>query len=289
LILIADGGSTKTEWSVLSATGTRKIITQGISPYFLNTDQIRLLLEQELLVNLADAKNIQQVFYYGTGCTSPHTVSIVYNALTTLFPGAPIHIDYDLVAAAHALCGKSEGIACILGTGSNSCYYNGNKIELNSPGLGFILGDEGSGAHLGKKIIAAYLYGKLDNQLEEVFQNRFTVNKDSLLESIYTAALPNRYLASYSIFFSEHRGHPHLEKLLTEGLDDFFKVHISTYPQSILVPVHFTGSIAWGYRDVLVELCKKYNFTPGKIIKEPMNGLVGYYRNNYNHLLNQFE
>jgi glucosamine kinase len=276
-ILIADGGSTKVEWAVVTETGNRNIITQGISPYFLNTSQILLLLQKELLPGIADKNTIGEVHYYGTGCTAPATVSIVFHALKALFPDALIQVDYDLVAAAHALCGKSKGIACILGTGSNSCYYNGYIIERNNPGLGYILGDEGSGAHLGKKIITEYLYGKLSPEIERIFEDRFKTNKDALLESVYASPLPNRYLASFSLFFSEHRGEPHLERILREGLNDFFSVHLTTYPQNRQVPINFTGSIAWGYRDVLADLCSQYHFHCGKIIKEPMDELIRFY------------
>lgn len=277
-ILIADSGSTKTAWTVLTALGEQKIITQGISPYFLSSPEITSLLQQELLPAIPDATRIREVYYYGTGCTAPGTVGIVFQSLQQLFPEAAIQVDYDLVAAAHALCGKSEGIACILGTGSNSCYFDGDKIRSNSPGLGYILGDEGSGAHLGKKLISEYLYGRLGSDVEEIFSRRFSTDKDLLLEEVYTAELPNRFLASFSVFFSEHRGIPALEKLLMEGLDDFFRVHLSTYTQCQSVPIHFTGGIAWTYRDVLEDLCAQHDYVPGKIIKEPMSGLVDYYR-----------
>ncbi|MBA4167022.1 MAG: N-acetylglucosamine kinase [Chitinophagaceae bacterium] len=277
-ILIADSGSTKAEWAVLTANGTKKIVTQGISPYFLNTGQIILLLQEELLKNISDSNGIQEVYYYGTGCTAPNMTGIVYNALNVLFPRASIHVDYDLVAAAHALCGTQEGIACILGTGSNSCYYNGREIEMNSPGLGYILGDEGSGAYLGKRIITQYLYGKLNADVERQFEIRFDIDKNTLLENVYSTNLPNRYLASFSLFFAEHRGDPGLEIVLRAGLEDFFSVHIAGYPASKSVPVSFTGSIAWGYKDLILELCKKYNCQPGKIVREPMSDLVEYYR-----------
>jgi N-acetylglucosamine kinase-like BadF-type ATPase len=278
MILIADSGSTKSEWGILSGHDTEFIRTQGISPYFLNTDQIKILLQQELLPGIPDPADISEIYYYGTGCTAPGTISIVFNALTVLFPAATIHITYDLLAPAHALCGGNKGIACILGTGSNSCYYNGEKVEKNIPGLGYILGDEGGGAYLGKMIIAEFLYGNLDEELDRVFEERFGIDKDTLLEKVYSSSLPNRFLALFSLFFSEHRGHPAIEKLLKQGLDDFFTKHIMKYAESKNVPIHFTGSIAWAYRDILLELCKNHGFQLGKIVKEPMKDLVNYHR-----------
>ncbi|MEO5997757.1 MAG: N-acetylglucosamine kinase [Chitinophagaceae bacterium] len=281
MILIADSGSTKAEWGILSGNDTEIIKTQGISPYFLSTAQIKVLLQQELLPGITEPENISKIYYYGTGCTAPGTIGIVFNALSVLFPAATIHITYDLVASAHALCGQSKGIACILGTGSNSCYYNGDIVEKNKPGLGYILGDEGGGAWLGKLLIAEYLYGNLEKEIEQEFQVRFGTNKDSMLERVYSSSLPNRFLASFSLFFAEHRGHPHLEKLLKAGLDAFFTKHIMSYAESKTVPVHFTGSISWAYRDILMELCESYGFQVGKIAKEPMKDLLDYYRKRY--------
>lgn len=276
--LIADSGSTKAVWAVLKRSGAQKIVTQGISPYFLNTMQIKSLLQKELLPSIADVSAIREVHYYGTGCTAPAMVNIIHTALEQLFPQAFIHVDYDLVAAAHALCGRSTGIVCILGTGSNSGYFDGVKIQRNSPGLGYILGDEGSGAHLGKKLLTNYFYGKFDSEIEKWFQQRFQTSKDALLEKVYSTPLPNRFLASFSTFFSEHRGVQVLEEVLREGLDDFFRVHISTFDQCMTAPVHFTGGIAWAYRDVLEDLCARYKYQLGTIIKEPMTGLIDYYR-----------
>jgi N-acetylglucosamine kinase-like BadF-type ATPase len=277
MILIADCGSTKCEWCVLTDSENKRILTQGISPYFLTEQQICRLLETELIPQLREHPVARQVFYYGTGCTGPITVGVVTNALRELFPKATIFVTYDLVAAAHALCGNEKGIACILGTGCNSGYYNGKDIERNSPGLGYILGDEGSGAHLGKMIIRKYMYGDFDKEMKKRFEQRFAISEQELLHNVYTLPLANRYIGSFSIFLSENRGHPLVEEILLEGLGDFFRVHISSYSQYKEVPVHFTGSIAWGYSDVLQQLGSTYGVEIGKIIKEPMDGLLDYY------------
>jgi N-acetylglucosamine kinase-like BadF-type ATPase len=278
MILIADGGSTKTEWSIMSDDEDQRINTQGISPYFHSVHQILEILKGELLPFIGHQKNISEIYYYGTGCTGPATINIVSQALTDLFPSAKIEVTYDLVAAAHALCGYEKGIACILGTGSNSGYYNGREIEKNIPGLGYILGDEGSGAYLGKILTCKYLYRKLEPKLKEKFESTFAVSEDTILERIYSGKLVNRYLASFSMFLSDNREHPQVQDILLCGLGDFFSLHIAEYDESHTVPVHFTGSIAWAYRDILLQLCEDHGFYAGKIIKGPMDGLVEYYK-----------
>jgi N-acetylglucosamine kinase-like BadF-type ATPase len=280
MFLIADSGSTKTEWCVVSGNNIQKVRTEGISPYFHSTERILEILDAELLPHISSAGNIREVFYYGTGCTTENMQNIIRYALAPTFPHANVHITYDLVAAAHALCGTEKGIACILGTGSNSGYYNGSVIEKNIPGLGYVLGDEGSGSYLGKKLVAEYLYDNMDADLKKKFEEKYVDNeKLSVLEKVYSQPLANRYLSTMSLFLGANRGNEMIEKIITEGLDDFFSRHISKYKESAAVPVHFTGSIAWHYRDVIVRLCSKYGFQPGNIIKEPMDNLLNYYKN----------
>ena len=171
-ILIADSGSTKCEWCLLYNGKKKVVYTQGISPYFLNEQQIRALLEKELLPRLKNA-SIGEIYYYGTGCNNPANKKIVQKAISSIFQEAKVVVNHDLMGAARALCGKGKGIACILGTGSNSCYFDGKKIAKNSPGLGYVLGDEGSGAYLGKKVLQYYLYETFDEELRYKFDARF--------------------------------------------------------------------------------------------------------------------
>ena len=277
MVLIADGGATKTEWCILSATGNKRIKTQGISPYFLNSVQIAELIRSELLPALQQQLNISYIYYYGTGCTAPQTTKVIADALEDLFPGARIEVSYDLVGAAHALCGNKEGIVCILGTGSSSGYYNGKAIEKNIPGLGYVLGDEGSGAYLGKMFAAQYLYDKIDSGLKISFEQEFDLTPDTLLYKIYSGTFVNTLFASFSYFLSRNREHPEVNRILKKGICDFFAIHLSEYEQRYRVPVHFTGSISWTYSDMIRQLCREYEFTCGKIIKEPMDDLLDYY------------
>ena len=274
--LIADSGATKAEWCLLANGKKKTIITQGISPYFLNTQQIADLLAHELLPKLKNVK-IDEVYYYGTGCANPANAKSVKKAVSMTFPGAGVDVNHDLMAAARALCGREKGVACILGTGSNSCYYNGKKIMHNSPGLGYILGDEGSGAYLGKKVMQYYLYGTFDEELKGSFDLTYNTNAPEILENVYKKPLPNRYLASFARFLAENRVHYMIENIIEDGLNDFFFNHLCKYRETWLLPVSFAGSVAFGFKDVLQQLCDSYEFELGKVMKNPMEGLVAYH------------
>ena len=275
--LIADSGSTKCEWGLLS-NGKKKIInTQGISPYFVKREDIVAILENELLPELKNVE-VEDLFFYGTGLTNPTNEKVVRLALKEVFSGVEIMLEDDLLGAARALCGREKGIACILGTGANSCYYNGKKIVKNSPGLGYILGDEGSGSYLGKKVIQYYLYNTFDEDLMYRFNKQFNVTKDEILNSVYKKPLANRYLASYAIFLAENRGHYMIENIIEDGLNDFFFNHLYKYEETWKLPINFTGSIAFGFKDVLQELCHTYELELGTIMQSPMDGLIEYHK-----------
>jgi glucosamine kinase len=274
--LIADSGATKAEWCLLNNGKKKTIITQGISPYFLNTEQITSLLLKELKPKLKNVE-IDEVYYYGTGCANPTNAKSVKKAVQKVFASAKVDVNHDLMAAARALCGREKGIACILGTGSNSCFYDGKKIVRNSPGLGYVLGDEGSGAYLGKKVIQYYLYGTFDDELRGRFDLTYTTNTAEILENVYKKPLPNRYLAGFTKFLAENRGHYMIENIIEDGLNDFFFNHLCKYKEIWTLPVNFAGSVAFGFKDVLQQLCNSYEFELGKIMKNPMEGLVEYH------------
>ena len=275
--LIADSGATKCEWCLVTNGKKKTIITQGISPYFLNEEQIVGLLEVELIPKLKKTVP-EEIFFYGTGLSNPANVKIIKTALTKVFKPAKIEVNTDLLAAARALCGNQKGIACILGTGSNSCFYNGKKIIKNSPGLGYILGDEGSGAYLGKKVVQYYLYKTFDADLMARFDARFTTNTVEILENVYKKPLANRYLASFAIFLAENRGHYMIENIIEDGINDFFFNHLYKYKESWTYPISFIGSVAFGFKDVLQELCNSYELELGNVLQKPMDGLVKYHK-----------
>lgn len=282
LTLIADSGATKAEWRLTGSGRAKTVFTQGISPYFMDTDAIAALLRAELLPLLGkgkkkDGAEVGAVFYYGTGCANPSNAKLVQKALRSVFPGASISVQTDLMAAARAVCGREKGIACILGTGSNSCYYNGRTIAHNSPGLGYVLGDEASGAYLGKKVVQYYLYNTFDEDLRARFDAHFVTTPAEILDHVYKQPLPNRYLATFALFLAENRGHYMIENIIEDGLNDFFFQHLCKYPEVWKYPVHFVGSVAYGFRDVLKDLCQSYEFELGKIVKNPMDGLARYH------------
>jgi len=276
-ILIADSGATKCEWCLVGANKrTRVIFTQGISPYFLNGAQVESIIRNELLPELKKP-TISAIYYYGTGCANPDNARLVKKAISRVFKDSKISVTHDLLAAARALCGKNKGIACILGTGSNSCYYDGKKMVKNSPGLGYVLGDEGSGAYLGKKVLQYYLYNTFDEDLRYKFELKYTLTTVEVLENIYKKPFPNRYLASFALFLAENRGHYMIENIIEDGLNDFFFTHLCKYGESWKYPINFVGGVSYGFRDVIIELCRTYEFELGKILKNPMEGLIDYH------------
>jgi N-acetylglucosamine kinase-like BadF-type ATPase len=279
IALIADSGATKAEWCLLN-NGKKKILfTQGISPYFLNTDQIAELLLKELVPKLKNV-TVEHIFYYGTGCSNIENAKSIKKALIRVFPKAQASVNTDLMGAARAVCGHEKGIACILGTGSNSCYYNGKNIVKNSPGIGYVLGDEGSGAYLGKKVVQYYLYNTFDEDLRARFDAKYVTTTSEILDNVYKKPLPNRYLASFALFLVENRGHYMIENIIEDGLNDFFFQHLCKYNEVWKYPVSFVGSVASGFKDVLQQLCNSYEFELGTVLKNPMEGLIKFHKSN---------
>jgi glucosamine kinase len=242
----------------------------------LSTDQITQILNAELVPKIKKTV-VDEVYFYGTGCSNPENVKAVKKALSNVFGKVKILVDHDLMGAAKALCQHSKGIACILGTGSNSCFYNGKKIVKNSPGLGYVLGDEGSGAYLGKKVLQYFIYNTFDVDLMERFKIKFNVTTNEILNNVYKKPLANRYLASFAIFLVENRGHYMIENIIEDAFNDFFFTHICKYRESWSMPINFVGSVAFGFRDVLADLCKQYELQLGTVIKKPLDGLVKYH------------
>ena len=277
-ILLADSGATKCEWCLAETKKrTKTVFTQGISPYFLSTPQIETIIRTELLPNFKKVPNIEAVHYYGTGCSNPENIKIVKKAIAKSFPGSEVQVNTDLMGAARALCGDEKGIVSILGTGSNSCYYNGKKIVKNSPGIGYVLGDEGSGAFLGRKVLQYFLYNTFDEELRYKFDAKYATTNVEILENVYKKPLPNRYLASYTLFLAENRGHYMIENIIEDGLNDFFFNHLCKYTESWTMPIHFVGGVSFAFSDVIKDLCHSYEFDLGTILKNPMEGLIQYH------------
>ena len=280
MILIADGGSTKTDWRLIKeGREYKQVQTPGFNPYLVGSDEIEAILWKELQPYI-DNNAVSSVYYYGAGCSTPVKNMIVENAFEKIFPNARIHISHDLLAAAHALCGDKEGIAAILGTGSNSCFYDGKDITDGIFSLGYFFGDEGSGAYLGKQLLTAYLHKELPEDVEQRFKEEYSMSLESILDAVYTKPAPSRFLASFSRFINNNRNHPYIYNLLTEAFRSFFKYQVCCYARHKEVPVHFVGSVAYHYKDILTEIGLEFGIKTGKFIKAPIDGLVEYHQEN---------
>ncbi len=274
--LIADSGSTKCEWALVNGKKSKKFSTIGISPYFLTQQQIIDLLATSV-VPKTKQEIISHIYFYGTGLGNAENLKTLKTALKKVFITGKIEVNTDMLGAARSLLQNQKGIACILGTGSNAAYYDSKKITKNSPGLGYVLGDEGSGSYLGKKVLQHYLYNTFDEELIANFNASYNTNKDEILNSVYKQPFPNRYLATFSIFLSENRGHYMIENIIEDGLHDFIFQHLYKFRESWQYPISFTGSIAFAFKDVIKEICNIYELQLGKISKQPMDGLITFH------------
>jgi glucosamine kinase len=284
MILIADSGSTKTEWIIIkNGKPGDSFFSTGINPFFLSSEDIYLILMKEL-EGIAGGR-FGRIYFYGTGCNSISKENTVKSALSRFVKCDDIFVGSDLLAAAHSLCLNKPGIACIMGTGSNSCYYDGSKIVANVSPLGYILGDEGGGAVLGRKLVSAVLKKQVPEAVIEKFFNAYNLSPAEILENVYMKPFPNRFLGQFARFISANIGIPELQSLITSSFDEFIIRNILQYPESGTLPIHFTGSIAWHFRTFLEERLKKYNLLPGEITLSPMANLIKYHLNNTEHLL----
>ena len=276
MLLIADSGSTKTTWSILNNNpeDTIFIETSGINPFYQNTTEIYEVLKQEFN---STQKEFDAIWFYGAGCTNQDTGKIVRDALNQFFTSKEIHIDSDLMAAARALCQDKEGIACILGTGSNSCYYDGKDILQNVSPLGFILGDEGSGAVIGKQFLSDLLKNQLPQELSRLFYETFQTDKAEILENIYKKPFPNRFAAGFMPFITQNIAHPNLQQLVEYSFDLFIERNILQYSKAHTLPVHFTGSIAFVFREILAHALSQHNLSIGSVLKSPLEGLIEFH------------
>jgi len=275
MLLIADSGSTKTNWTLINGTSiVKEINTNGINPFYQDEIGISLEIENKLLPQI-EGQNIDFITFYGAGCSFPEKKIIVSNVLGKHFPNAVIEIQSDLLGAARALFGRNEGIACILGTGSNSCYYNGNEIIENVSPLGFILGDEGSGAVLSKTLVADCLKKQLPEHISEKFMKQYNLTPAVILEHVYKQPFPNRYLAQFTPFLSENINEPNILNIVNQSFENFFKRNITQYPQN--KEVGFVGSVAHHFSSTLKKVANEQHFIISKIVKNPMNGLIEYH------------
>ena len=277
MILLADSGSTKTDWA-LARNGSlvKQITTEGINPFFQTEEEISRIVHERLMPAL-DGAMPHEVHFYGAGCAFPEKNRLVEQAITRHLP-VPVEIGSDLLGAARSLCGRRPGIACIMGTGSNSCYYDGQTIAANVSPLGYVLGDEGSGAVLGRLLVGDCLKNQLSAPLKEAFFKRFDLTPQLILERVYKQPFPNRFLASLSPFLIEHIDEPCIHRIVLNSFKSFFTRNVMQYDYRG-VKVHFTGSIAYYYREVLDEAARALQIELGHIVRSPLEGLVTYHSN----------
>lgn len=275
MILLADGGSTKTDWCLIhQGKQILRVSTKGTNPFFQTEDEISEEVEKYLMPELNN-HSVDAVYFYGAGCAFPEKNEIVRVAIARHI-NAPIMVGSDLLAAAHALCGKEPGIACIMGTGSNSCFYDGKEIVSNVSPLGFILGDEGSGAVLGKLLVGDCLKNQIPSSLQDKFFKQFAFTRADILDKVYKQPFPNRFLASLSPFLAQNIQEPEIHSLVLNSFKTFFVRNVMQYDYKNY-KVHFTGSVAYYYKSVLEEAANELGIQPGVIIKSPMEGLIAYH------------
>ena len=284
MLLIADSGSTKTDWCLCNQGAiVQNIQTQGINPYHQTEEAIEEVLLSEFLPQLTaqsskfTAQSSQlKVIFYGSGCANETACNRIKEALFKVLGTENVTVHSDLLGAARALCGHEEGIACVLGTGSNSCLYNGKEITANTPPLGYILGDEGSSAVLGRRLVGDCLKNQLPEAIRDEFLAEYQLTQEIILEKVYRQPLANRFLASLTPFLSKHREVPEVHKLLVESFTDFFVRNVKQYRRPWL-PIHVVGSIANAFPAELKEAAESLGMELGTILQSPMEGLIKYH------------
>ena len=276
MILLADGGSTKVDWCLVDKSQlVKQIFTKGANPFFRSREDISEEIKTELLPQLEDYA-IDKVYFYGAGCAFPEKNEVIRAAIADNITASTIEVGSDLLAAARSLCGRSKGIACIIGTGSNSCFYDGQKITENVSPLGYILGDEGSGAVLGRLFLGACLKNQLTVGLKEKFLNLFNLTPAIILEKVYKEPIPNRFLASLSPFLKENIEDKTIYALVYNAFNDFFVKNVMQYDYQNN-EVHLTGSLSYYYQDVLRRVGADLGLKIGTIVQSPMVGLIRYH------------
>ncbi|NVK04436.1 MAG: ATPase [Flavobacteriia bacterium] len=278
MIFIAESGSTKCDWVLINRDGEEvgRWNTMGFNPYFHSSDLIRHKLSQERGMR-PYLDQVLKVWFYGAGCSTPELQSIVVDGLQQVFTNADINVDHDLNAAAYALYDGRPEIACILGTGSNSCYFDGYNVREEVPALAYVLGDEGSASWIGKRLVADYLYKRLPSDLACAFEDTYRTSKDEVIQRVYNEPHANVYLASFSRFAGDHAGHSWIRAMVANGFAKFIDIHVRCFEEAHDAEVNFVGSVAKQFEDILKTEVKKAGFTYGRTQAKPVNLLVKYH------------
>ena len=277
MILIADSGATKSDWILMNDNEEQmRFQLVGLNPFYVDTLEIENILSKELTPYIEN-KKIQQIFFYGAGCSSVFKCMTVEDAFDKLFENADVVVESDLLGAGRALFSDREGIACILGTGSNSCLFDGNEIVENITSLGYFFGDEGSGAHMGKVFLKDYLLGNLPEEIETAFKKIHSYNRDNILDAIYNLPFPNRYLASFCEFYADNLSNKYIFDLVSNSFREFFINQIKQYSKYKKVPVSFVGSVAFFFEPLLRQIAAEFEVKIDQVLRSPINALAEYH------------
>ena len=275
--LIIDCGSTKADWVILNGEEVvLKFQTEGFNPNYTDKNTILSIILDNTSYKVY-IQEITEIYFYGTGCGNQENCNLVEGILNSVFPNANIIVTHDLMAACHALFGDKEGIACILGTGSHSCHYDGKEIIDKAVSLGYIIGDEGSGNHIGKQLLRDYFYKKMPAELSEMFEKEYDINITSVIDNIYHKTQASRYLASLSRFAYENKKHDYIKVICSKCFDEFIEYFILKYETPKDLEIGFVGSIAYYFQDLLSERLENHKLRLGKVIKSPIEGLIEYH------------
>lgn len=282
MIILADSGSTRTQWCCIDKERCKSLTsTTGINPYFLSKEEI-ITSVRPVIAGL-NLEKIDAIYFFGAGCGNSSKKAKLFTALQSIFKTKNIFVDSDLIAACLALFGKEQGIVSILGTGSNSCVWDGKKIKEQTPSLGFILGDEGGAVSMGKQLVSDFLKNQMPNDLRILFSEQYDISTEIVLERVYQMQMPNRYLAGFAPFLNKNIHHPYVIELISEQFHRFIRRNILPYGLGAKYPIRFTGSIAWHFQDFLKPICQKYELNADKFVKEPINELQVFFQK---HIVN---
>ncbi|ARV06346.1 N-acetylglucosamine kinase [Polaribacter sp. SA4-10] len=283
MILIADGGSTKADW--IAIDGDKNEVfrerTLGLNPAVVPQEELyNRIINMFQLINIKD--EVEEIHFYGAGCGTPKPTEILKNILESIFVNAKVVVSEDLLAAVYAASESKPALVCILGTGSNSCYFDGENIETLVPSLGYILMDEASGNYFGKKLLIDYFYNQMPKRIAEKFEEEFNLDADYIKRNIYRESNPNMYLASFAKFMFDFKDDKYIKKIIKKGFQVFFKYRVLPYNKTNETPIYFIGSIAHYFRDILEKVAKKNNLQITGVIQRPIDNLLTYHKKNIN-------
>ena len=283
MILIADGGSTKADWIALNKDGKEafRVRTLGLNPAVVPQNELKnRIVNMFQLINIKE--EVTEIHFYGAGCGTPIPVKILHDTMQEIFINAQIFIAEDMLAAVYAASEKNPALVCILGTGSNSCYYNGETMEMITPSLGYTIMDEASGNYYGKILLKDYYYNKMPKPIAAKFKEQYNLDADFIKKNLYREDNPNMYLASFAKFMFEFKDEKYIKKIIKKGFVEFFKYRILPYKKDNTTPIFFIGSIAFYFSEILEKVANKYNLTITGIIQRPIDNLLAYHKKHIN-------